>query len=127
MHILFCQFFKHALQNFFLLSRVKWQNEIASLSNSMFFHAFVKHKRDLRCKYVLVSLVFLSSNFPLSNNDNKVNNSVKLCNCLQLYSPDYISTCNELYETCLLSQFSILTISKLKALNNNNNNNNNNK
>ena len=48
-----------------------------------------------------------------------VYNNVNLCNCLQFYSPDYISTCNELHETWLLSQFSILTISKLKAITNN--------
>ena len=83
------------------------------------FHAFVKHKRDLRLKYVLVALVFLSSNFYLSTNDNTVYNNVKLCNCLQFYSSDYLSTCNEPHETCLLSQFSILSISKLKAINNN--------
>ena len=51
--------------------------------------------------------------------DDKVYNNVKLCNRLQFYSPDYIRTCKELNKACLLSQFSILTISKLKAINNN--------
>ena len=32
---------------------------------------------------------------------------------------DYMSTFNELHETCLLSQFSVFKISKLKAINNN--------
>ena len=45
-------------------------------------------------------------------------NNFKLCNCLQFYSPDYIRTRNEPREACLLSQFSILTISKLKVINN---------
>ena len=85
----------------------------------LFFHVFVKHKRDLRLKYVLIAFVFLSSNFYLSTYDDIVYNNVKLCNHLQFYSSDYISTCNELHETCLLSQFSILTISKLKVINNN--------
>ena len=44
---------------------------------------------------------------------------MKLCNRLQFYSIDYIRTCNELHEAFLLSQFSILTISKPKAINNN--------
>ena len=70
-------------------------------------------------KYVLVAFVFLSSNFYLSTNDDMVYNNVKLCNRLQFYSPDYLRTCNELQEACLLSQLSILTISKLKAINNN--------
>ena len=48
-----------------------------------------------------------------------VYNNVKLCNRSQFYSPDYIRTCSELHEACLLSQSSILTISKLKAINNN--------
>ena len=85
----------------------------------LFFHVFVKHKRDLRLKHVLIAFVFLSSNFYLSTYDDIVYNNVKLCNRLQFYIPYYISTCNELHETCLLSQFSILTISKLKAINNN--------
>ena len=70
-------------------------------------------------KYVLVVFVFLSSKFCLSTYDDIVYNNVKLCNRLQFYSPDHIRTCNELHETCLLSQFSIFTISKLKALNDN--------
>ena len=78
----------------------------------------MKHKRDLRLKYVLIALVFLSSIFYLSTNYNIVYNNVKLCNRLQFYSPDYLNTCNELHQTCLLSQFSILTISKPKAINN---------
>ena len=37
---------------------------------------------------------------------------------LQFYSPDDIGPCNEIQKACLLSQFSILTISKLKVINN---------
>ena len=70
-------------------------------------------------KYVLTAFVFLSSNFYLSTYDDIVYNNVKLGNRLQFYSSDYISTCNELHETRLLSQFSIFTISKLKAINTN--------
>ena len=70
-------------------------------------------------KYVLVALVFLSSNFYLSTYDDKVYNNVKLYPRLQFYSSDYIGISNELHETCLLSQFPILTISKLEAINNN--------
>ena len=81
-----------------------------------FFHVFVKHKRDLRLKYVLLPLFFCLQNFIFSTYDNIVYNNVKLCNRLQFYSPDYIRTCNELHEACLLSQFCILTISK--AINN---------
>ena len=44
---------------------------------------------------------------------------VRLCNSLQFFSPDYRSFFNELHKTCLLFQFSILTISKLKVINNN--------
>ena len=85
----------------------------------LFFHVLVKHKRDLRFKYVLVAFVFRSSNFYLSTCDNIVYNNAKLCNRLQFNSSDYISTCNELHEAYLSSQFPILTISKLKAINNN--------
>ena len=84
----------------------------------LFFNVFVKHKRDLKFKYVLVALVVLSSKVYLSTYDYIVYNNVKLCNRLQFYSPDYIRTSNELHKGCLLFQFSILTISKLKAINN---------
>ena len=55
----------------------------------------------------------------MSTYDDIVYSNVKLCNRLQFYSSDYISTYNELHETCLLSQFSVLTISTLKTTNNN--------
>ena len=70
-------------------------------------------------KYVLVAFVFLSSKFYLPTYDDIVYNNVKICNRLQFYSPGYIRTCNKLNEACFLSQFSNLTISKLKAINNN--------
>ena len=85
----------------------------------LFVHVFVKHKRHLRSNYFFVAFVFLSSKFKLSAYDDIVYNNVKLCNRLQFYSPDYIRTCNQIHEACLLSQFSILTIYKLKAINNN--------
>ena len=66
----------------------------------LFFHVFVKHKRDLWLKYILVVFVFLSSKFYLSTYDDIVYNNVKLCNRLQFYSPDYIRTCNVLHEAC---------------------------
>ena len=84
----------------------------------LFFHVFVKLKRDLRLKYAPVAFVFLYSKFYLSTYEDTVYNNIKLCNRLQFYSPDYIRTCKELSKACLLSQFSILTISKLKAINN---------
>ena len=83
----------------------------------LFFHVFVRRKRDLRLKYVLVAMVFLSSNFYSSSNCNMVYNNVNPCNHIRFYSPGNVSTCNELHETSLLSQFSILTISKLEAIN----------
>ena len=84
-----------------------------------FFPIFVKHKRDLRLKYVLATFAFFSSNFYLSTNGNIVYSNVKLCNRLQFDSRDYKSTSNELHQTILLSQCSILTIPKFKAISNN--------
>ena len=66
----------------------------------------------------LLPLFFCLQNFIFSTYDNIVYNNVKLCNRLQFYSPDYMRTCNELHEACLLPQFCILIISKLKAINN---------
>ena len=84
----------------------------------LFFLVFVKHKSDSRLKYVLAASVSLSSIFYLPVNDNIVYNNIKLCNRLELYSPDSMSTCNELHETCLLSQFSkINSINLIQSLN----------
>ena len=54
-------------------------------------------------KYVLVAFAFLFSNFYLSSYDDIVYNNFKLCDRLQFYSPDYISTCNELHKIRLFS------------------------
>ena len=75
----------------------------------LFFYVFVKHKLNLRLKYVLVSLVFLCSNFYLSTNNSIVYNNVMLCNRLLFYSHDYISTCNKLYKSYLISRLSLST------------------
>ena len=75
----------------------------------LFFHVFVNHKLDLRFKYVLIAFLFLFSNFCLSMYNDIIYDT----------SPDYISTCNKLCETCLWSRCSILTNSKPKAINNN--------
>ena len=55
---------------------------MGSLSNSVFFYVFVNHNCDLRLKYAIVALVFLSSDIYLSTNDNVVYNNMKLCNRL---------------------------------------------
>ena len=39
---------------------------------NLFFHAFVKHQRDLRLKYVLFAFAFLYSKFYLSTYDDIV-------------------------------------------------------
>ena len=104
------KYWKHWYHQFFVF--------VSPLFDSV-LSCFCKIQTWFEIEYVLAALVFLSSNFYLSTSDNLVYNNVKLCNHLQLYGPDYISTCNELHKTCFLSHFSILTISKLKAINNN--------
>ena len=52
----------------------------------LLFQVFVKHKPDLRLKYVLITFVFLSSNFYLSTYDDIVYDNGELCNRLQFYS-----------------------------------------
>ena len=81
---------------------------------NFFFHVFVKFKHDLRLKYVLVASIFLFSNFYLSINGKVVYNNVRLCNRLQFYSPDYISTCNELYKAFFCLNFLFSPSLKLK-------------
>ena len=84
----------------------------------LFFLVFVKHKRDSKLKYVLAASVFLSSIFYFPTNGNIVYNNIKLCNHLELYSPDNMGTCNELHKTCLLSQFSKLnSVNLIQSLN----------
>ena len=49
---------------------------------------------------------------------NIVYNEVKLCHQIEVFTPEYLSANNKLHEAFLSSQFTVLTISKVKQINN---------
>ena len=78
------------------------------------FHVFVKHNLILDWNTPLLPWVF-SPSFYFFINGNIDYISVSLCNRWQFYRPKYISTCSDLYETCLVSQFFILKVINNKS------------
>ena len=69
-----------------------------------FSYELLKHRRDCRLKYLFKHKI--------------VNNDVKLCHQIEVFSPEYLNTNNKLHEAFLNSQYTVLTISKLEQINN---------
>ena len=59
-------------------------------------------------------IVFLCSFFYLPFKHKILYNDVKLCHEIEVFTPEYLNANNKLHETFLGSQFTVLTISKLK-------------
>ena len=66
------------------------------------------------------SSMFLSSVyfFYLSFKRKIIYNDVKLCHQIEVFTPEYLDAKNKLHEASVSSQFILLTISKLKQINN---------
>ena len=84
----------------------------------MLSHLFLKHRRDFKLKYVLIYVAFLCLFFYLSFKHKIIYNDVKLCHQIEVFTPEYLNVKNKLHEASVSSQFILLTISKLKQINN---------
>ena len=62
--------------------------------------------------------IFLSSFFYPPFKHKIADNNVKLCYKIEVFTPKYFNANNKLHEAFLSSQFTVLTISKLKQINN---------
>ena len=78
-------------------------------------HVFLKHRRDCRLKYTFMCIVFLCSFFYSPFKHKIVYNNMKLCHEIDVFTPKYLNANNKLHEAFLSSQFTFLTISKLKG------------
>ena len=84
----------------------------------MLSHLFLKHRRDFKLKYVLIYVAFLCLFFYLSFKHKIIYDDVKLCHQIEVFTPEYLNVKNKLHEASVSSQFILLTISKLKQINN---------
>ena len=65
-----------------------------------------------------MSIVFLCSFFYLPFKHKSVYNDIKLCHQVEVFTPEYLNANNKLHEAFLNLQYTVLTISKLKQINN---------
>ena len=64
---------------------------------------FLKRRLDCLLKYIFKHKI--------------VNNDVKLCHQIEVFTPEYLSANNKLHGAFLSSQFTVVTIAKLKQIN----------
>ena len=81
-------------------------------------HASLKHRRDCRLKYMFMCIIFLCSFFYSPFKHNIVYNDLKLCHEIEVFTPEYLSANNKLHEAFSGSQFTVVTILKIKQINN---------
>ena len=83
----------------------------------LFSHVFLKSRRDCRLKSIFMCIVFLCSFFYSPFKHKSVYNDIKLCHQI-VFTPEYLNANNKLHEAFLNPQYTVLTVSKLKQINN---------
>ena len=84
----------------------------------LFSHVFLKSRRDCRLKSIFMCIVFLCSFFYSPFKHKSVYNDIKLCHQVEVFTPEYLNANNKLHEAFLNPQYTVLTILKLKQINN---------
>ena len=84
----------------------------------LFSHVFLKSRRDCRLKSIFMCIVFLYSFFYSPFKHKIVYNDIKLCHQIEVFTREYLNANNKLHEAFLNPQYTVLTISKLKQINN---------
>ena len=90
-----------------------WLNCLILLS-----HVFLTQRCDCRLKYIFMCIVFLCSFFYSPFKQKIVHDDIKLCHQIEVFTSEYLNTNNKLHEAFLSFQFTVLTILKLKQINN---------
>ena len=90
-----------------------WLNCLILLS-----HVFLTQRCDCRLKYIFMCIVFLCSFFYSPFKQKIVYDDVKLCHQIEVFTSEYLNANNKLHEAFLSSQLTVLTILKLKQVNN---------
>ena len=111
------QTFKKLLKSEFV-NRSDLINSVYLWLNWLFSHVFLKSGRDCRLKSIFMCIVFLCSFFYSPFKYKIIYNDIKLCHQIEVFPPEYLSANNKLHKAFLNPQCTVLTISKLKQVNN---------
>ena len=84
----------------------------------LFSHVFLKSERGCRLKSIFMCIVFLYSFFYLPFKHKCVYNDIKLCHQIDVFTPKYLNVNNKLHDAFLNPQYTVITILKLKQINN---------
>ena len=84
----------------------------------LFSHVFLKSRRHCRLKSICMCIVFTCSFFYSPFKHKSVYKEIKLCHQVEVFTPEYLNAKNKLHEAFLNPQYTVLTISKLKQINN---------
>ena len=84
----------------------------------LFSHVFLKSRRDCRLKSIFMCIVLLCSFFYSHFKHKSVYNDNKLCHQIEVFTPECLNANNKLHEAFLNPQYTVLTVSKVKQINN---------
>ena len=126
----FCNILRHivkskVIQNLKKLLKPESVNR-SELMNSVYLwlnfsillsHVFLKSRRGCRLKSIFMCITFLCSFFYSPFKHRSVYN-YKLSHQIEVFTPEYLNANNKLHEAFLNPQYTVLTISKLKQINN---------
>ena len=83
----------------------------------IFFHVFLKCKRDMRLTYLLIDFIFLQIHLDLPSRQ-KTCLKIKVFNKIQFFTLEFTHTCDDLISFCFNYLCRFHTIPKLKRMNN---------
>ena len=84
----------------------------------LFSRVFLKSRCDCRLKSIFMCIVLLCSFFYSLFKHRSVYNDIKLFHQVEVFTPEYLNANNKLHEAFLNPQYTVLTILKLKQINN---------
>ena len=82
-----------------------------------FFYVILKHKRDMRLSYLLIVFIFLQIHLHLPSRW-KTYLKINIFNKIQVFTVEFIHTCDDLFSSCFNYLCKFHLIPKLKRINN---------
>ena len=83
----------------------------------LFSRVFLKSRRDCRLKSIFICFVFLCSFFYSPFKHKTIYSDIKKCHQIEVFTPGHLNASNKLHEAFLNPQYTVLTISKRKQIN----------
>ena len=81
------------------------------------FYVFFKHKRDMRLSYVLIVFIFLQIHLDLPSHQKEYL-KIKIYNKIQVFTVEFIHTCDDPFSSRFNNLCKFHLIPKLKRINN---------